>query len=75
MDIVAAKVVSDSSSGLLTLGKGRNSSGDNGKKERGGRIQFSLCVSIFAVSWHHICCTPWDVREPRLLVKQGICTR
>lgn len=74
MDIVAPKVVSHPSSGLLPLGKRRNSSGDNGKMERGGWVQFGLCVSVFAVYWHHICCTLGDVREPRELVKQGICT-
>lgn len=55
LDIVAAKVVSDPSSDLLSLGKGRKSSGDNGKMERGVWIQFNSCVSIFALYWHHIC--------------------
>lgn len=48
-DIVAAKVVSDPDPGLLPQGKGKNSSRDNGKMERGGKIQFSISVSTFAV--------------------------
>lgn len=74
LDIVAAKIVSDPSSDLLLLGKGRNSSGDNEKMERGVWIQFNVCVSIFALYWHHICSTLGDVRKPRELVKQDICT-
>lgn len=73
MDTVAAEVVSDPSPGLLPLGKGKYSSRENGKTERGGRIQFSVCVSIF-------CRVPGtryplgDIRKPRELAKQDVYT-
>lgn len=49
MDTVIAKFASDRSPGLLPLGKGKDSSGENGKMKGGGRIQFSASVSTFAV--------------------------
>lgn len=60
-DIVAAKVVSDPDPGLLPQGKGKNSSRDNGKMERGGKIQFSISVSTFAVCLAPILVVLWGI--------------